>query len=115
VNEHTTFFVLIIISVFLLSTISGCSEDDEIGRKEKWVEAEAKIIADRFREEKLSECLLTIRNDAEAYVDSLIAGNDLLSQIIDESIPNRPIKPEYIDLDTVALQDHRVNPVLKND
>ncbi len=103
---------LIVGCVSLLVLLASCSGKLKERQKSEWLEKEvaSKIIA--HRNKKMTECKQDILLEVETFVDSLISNSDLFSKIIDENIPEKPSKPEYVPLDSSALREHRVNPIL---
>ena len=99
--------------LFFLLLFPACSGDREEEQKEHWVAQELINKIKLHREEKIAECKKNILLEAELYVDSLIANNDLFSKIIKDSIPEIPAKPQYIPLDSVVLKEHSVERILK--
>ena len=102
----------ILVPIFLQLLFTSCSGDKEEKQKEEWVANEVNNKSKLYREEKITKCKNDILLEAELYVDSLIANNDLFSKIIEDSIPEIPAKPEYIPLDSVVLKEHHVERIL---
>ena len=101
-------FTYILLSLIVLSICSCDDEADEL-RKKQWVEREVyqKIIA--FKNQKKEECINDILRAAEIEVDSLLAQKDLFGNVLDQEIPDKPVKPDFVPLDTVSLNDHKVS------
>lgn len=104
------------ISIILASILLvACGSDNEERRKQEWIENEVELRALKYRKERMGECLSEIVAEAEIFVDSLLANNDLFSEIVDQTVPDRPEKPEFVPLDSQLLERHNVSTVLKND
>lgn len=102
----------ILIPIFLQLLFTSCSEEKDEKQKEEWVAKEVINKTKLHRAEKTAQCKNNILLEAELYVDSLIANDDLFSKIIEGSIPEIPTKPEYIPLDSVVLEEHHVDRIL---
>ena len=105
-----------IVSVVVLGfsiAVMSCGDDQEEQRKLEWIENEVRLKAERHRKERMDECMAKILQEAEIFVDSLLANNDLFMEIVDETIPDRPEKPEFVPLDSSLLEQHSVKPVMK--
>ncbi|MDG2448357.1 MAG: hypothetical protein P8M34_01920 [Saprospiraceae bacterium] len=98
-------------SFLLLATLS-CGENKEEERKEDWISNEVNRQIEEFIIERKAECMEGILKTAEAEVDSIISQKDLFGNIMNKDIPEKPIKPEYIPLDSNALKNHKVEKVL---
>ena len=106
-------FKLIFYIVFCFSlSILSCGEDDEERRKEEWVQNEVKEKIREFISNQKSECYESILLDAEAEVDSILSQKDLFGNIIDKELPTKPERPEFIPLDSTALEEHKIEKVI---
>ena len=101
----------VIFSLGFVILLNSCSGKIKKQQKAEWLEKEVKGKIIDHRVNKMADCQHDILREAEIFVDSLISNNDLFSKII-EKIPAKPSKPEYVRLDSAALKEHRVNPIV---
>ncbi|MEE9372963.1 MAG: hypothetical protein V3V00_07910 [Saprospiraceae bacterium] len=99
-----------VIATYILTLLS-CAENDELERKEEWIKKEVQNQIITYKKEMRNECMAEILLKVEAEVDSLLSQKNLF--VLDKDIPNKPVKPEFVSLDTLALNNHEVRKVLK--
>jgi len=102
--------VLIIIS---LTAFTACDNEEEERMKKEWIENEVKNLILNYRAEKLKACKQEIFEAAEYAVDSILSRMDLFDDLVDENIPLKPVKPEFVPLDSSAMENHKVERILK--
>lgn len=90
----------------------GCGDTNEEERKQQWINKEISEKIEAFKKQKKEECLNEILLIAEAEIDSILSQKDLFQNLINQDAPSKPIKPQYIPLDSNAIQNHKVKKVL---
>lgn len=103
-----------LVAIILCLFLEGCSDANEERRKEEWIQKEVALKIQQFKSEKLEECMSEILLAAEADVDSILSQKDLFGNIINQEVPDKPVKPEYIPLDSAAIKNHQVKKVINN-
>ena len=101
----------LVISVIIGMT--SCVEDNTESQ-EAWVQNEVNKRIESYRAERLEECMDQVFAKAEMKIDSLLSGKDLYESVVNNQIPDKPTKPNYIPLDTSALENHNVEHVIHN-
>lgn len=104
---------LLFLAIFSSYITTGCNDADEERLKQEWIKKEVDKRIEEYKVEKLAECLAAIRIEAEIEVDSILSTKNLFNNVIDESIPTKPTKPEFVPLDSVVLESHTVERVIK--
>lgn len=106
---HTSFYIICALTTVLCLS---CGEAQDEERKSQWIMNEVNHKIQEFKAERKAECISQIIEAASSEVDSILSQKDIFSNIMDKEIPNRPIKPEYVPLDTNAITNHKVERVL---
>ena len=105
-------YLRLVLLVSVLFLIGACDNTEEERLKTEWVENEVNSLIEQYKVQKMKECMEEIIKEAEYVVDSLLSDKDLFNDIITDRLPMKPTKPEFVPLDSIALQNHKVEPVV---
>lgn len=68
---------------------------------------------EKLKKEKWADCRRVVLQEAESYVDSLIAYEVSQRHLIESGFPDRPIRPPYDALDSLDKLDIELQPIIK--